>query len=191
MSDFSIPHARNEFRYPPSPSNYIRPHKRPLSSMSPVIVEHAANRSVYYVLGSAGGAKIISAVAQNLWHVLDRGLGAADALREPRWHDQLLPNTVAFECNSTNPDCSDDGRAPHDLGLDLRGGVRSYAETGIGTGTARAFDNRTIAFMESRGHNVTWMPQGYSSAQALRLCWNGTFEAAGEPRQRDSGGFAV
>lgn len=159
--------------------------------MAPVIVEHRSNGSLYYVVGSAGGAKIITAVAQNLWHVLDRNMSAADALREPRFHDQLVPNVVAFECNSTNPDCSPDGRAPHDLSHWRGGGVHPWAESGIGTGTARAFDNATIAFMKERGHNVTWMPQGFSSAQALRMCWNGTFEAAGEPRQRDSGGFAV
>jgi gamma-glutamyltranspeptidase/glutathione hydrolase len=189
MLDFSLPNTRNEFGYPPSPSNYIRPGKRPLSSMAPVIVEHASNRSLYYVVGSAGGAKIISAVAQALWHVLDRNLSAPAALLEPRFHDQLIPNVIAFECNSTNPDCSPDGKAPHDLGAPLA--WHPLAESGVGTGAARAFDNATIAFMKARGHNVTWMPQGYSSAQALRVCWNGTFEAAGEPRQRDSGGFAV
>ncbi|KAL1599561.1 hypothetical protein SLS60_007364 [Paraconiothyrium brasiliense] len=192
MNDFSLPGVRNEFGYPPSPSNYIRPRKRPLSSIAPVIVEHRANNSLYYVVGSAGGAKIISAVAQNLWHVLDRNMSAVDALFEPRFHDQLIPNRVAFECNSTNADCSPDHKAPHDLTQDpTTNGVHIWAESGIGTGTARAFDNATIAFMKGRGHDVTWMPQGYSSAQSLRWCWNGTFEAAGEPRQKDSGGFAV
>ncbi|KAF2447856.1 gamma-glutamyltranspeptidase [Karstenula rhodostoma CBS 690.94] len=185
MNDFSTPNTRNEFGYPPSPSNYILAHKRPLSSIAPVIVEHRANNTLYYVLGSAGGAKIISAVAQLLWHALDRNMSAIAALYEPRFHDQLIPNVIAFECNSTNPDCAPDGKAPHDLGFHPLG------ESGVGTGAARAYDNATIAFMRGRGHNVTWMPQGYSSAQALRMCWNGTFEAAGEPRQRDSGGFAV
>ncbi|KAF9740903.1 hypothetical protein PMIN06_011178 [Paraphaeosphaeria minitans] len=192
MNDFSLPNTRNEFGYPPSPSNYIRPGKRPLSSIAPVIVEHASNGTLYYVIGSAGGAKIISAVAQNLWHVLDHNMSAPDALHEPRFHDQLVPNVVAFECNSTNPDCAPDGKAPHDLaGPADASRLHPWAESGIGTGSARAFDNATVAFMRERGHNVTWMPQGYSSAQALRVCWNGTFEAAGEPRQRDSGGFAV
>jgi gamma-glutamyltranspeptidase/glutathione hydrolase len=65
------------------------------------------------------------------------------------------------------------------------------SESGIGTGFIHGFDNDTVAFMRGRGHNVTWVPPGYSSAQALRLLFNGTFEAAGEPRQADSGGFAV
>ncbi|KAJ4354499.1 uncharacterized protein N0V89_006236 [Didymosphaeria variabile] len=179
MNDFSLP----------GPLQLHPPRQAPLSSMSPVIVEHRANNSLYYVVGSAGGAKIITAVAQNLWHVLDRNMSAIDALYEPRFHDQLIPNVVAFECNSTNSDCSPDHKAPHDLQTPTD--FHPWAESGIGTGTARAFDNGTIAFMKERGHNVTWMPQGFSSAQSLRWCWNGTFEAAGEPRQKDSGGFAV
>src|SRR5579871_4806897 len=39
MNDFSIPGASNAFGYVPSPANYIRPGKRPLSSISPTIVE--------------------------------------------------------------------------------------------------------------------------------------------------------
>ncbi|KAJ0418095.1 gamma-glutamyltranspeptidase-domain-containing protein [Aspergillus carlsbadensis] len=53
------------------------------------------------------------------------------------------------------------------------------------------FDNATVAFMRERGHNVTWMAPGTSTAQAIRMLRNETFDAAGEPRQRDSGGFAV
>jgi gamma-glutamyltranspeptidase/glutathione hydrolase len=38
---------------------------------------------------------------------------------------------------------------------------------------------------------VTWTAPGGSTAQSLRLLSNGTFEAAGEPRQLNSGGFTV
>lgn len=54
-----------------------------------------------------------------------------------------------------------------------------------------AYDNSTVAFMAERGHNITWVAPGLSAAQALRRLPNGTFEAAGEPRQLNSGGFAV
>lgn len=53
------------------------------------------------------------------------------------------------------------------------------------------YDNSTVAFMKDRGHNVTWVAPGDSSAQAIRVTPNGTFDAAGEPRQVDSGGFVV
>ncbi|EMC91437.1 hypothetical protein BAUCODRAFT_79975 [Baudoinia panamericana UAMH 10762] len=151
MNDFSIPGADNAFGYIPSPSNYIRPGKRPLSSITPTIVEHA-NGSLYYVVGAAGGSRIITATLQNLWHVLDQNMTAPEALVMPRLHDQLVPNQVSFEY---------------------------------------AYDNHTVAFMQSRGHNVTWVAPGQSTAQSLRLLGNGTFEAAGEPRQLNSGGYAV
>lgn len=152
MNDFSIPGVSNQFGYAPSPSNYIRPGKRPLSSISPVIADHLSNSSLYLVIGAAGGSRIITSTIQNIWHILDQGEDLHDALAEPRLHDQLIPNQVTFEY---------------------------------------AYDNRTVAFMEGRGHNVTWIAPGQSSAQALRLHPNGTFEVAGEPRQMASGGFAV
>lgn len=151
MNDFSIPGASNAFGYIPSPSNYIRPGKRPLSSITPVIVEHA-NGTLYFVVAAAGGSRIITATLQNLWHVLDQNMTAPEALAMPRLHDQLVPNQVSFEY---------------------------------------AYDNETVAFMAARGHNVTWVAPGQSTAQSLRLLSNGTFEAAGEPRQLNSGGFAI
>lgn len=151
MNDFSIPAESNAFGYIPSPANYIRPGKRPLSSISPTIVESADGR-LYLVVGSAGGSRIITATIQNIHNVLDRHMTTPQALAQPRLHDQLVPNQVSFEY---------------------------------------AYDNRTVAYLQSLGHNVTWVAPGQSTAQALRMLPNGTFEAAGEPRQRNSGGFAV
>ena len=152
MNDFSIPDASNAFGYSPSPANFIAPGKRPLSSISPTIVEFLANGTLYYVIGSAGGSRIITATIQNLWHVLDQGETTAEGLAEPRLHDQLSPNQVSFEY---------------------------------------AYDNETVAFMKSLGHNVTWVAPGQSTAQGLRRLVNGTFEAAGEPRQKASAGYVV
>ncbi|KAL2349687.1 gamma-glutamyltransferase, partial [Cryomyces antarcticus] len=150
MNDFSIPGSSNAFGYVPSPANYIRPGKRPLSSISPTIVEYP-NGTLYFVVGAAGGSRIITATIQNLWHVLDQNMTSPHALAQPRLHDQLIPNQVSFEWG---------------------------------------YDNSTVAFMAARGHNVTWIGPGQSTAQALRRLPNGTFEAAGEPRQANSGGFS-
>lgn len=92
MNDFSIPNSSNAFGYIPSPSNYIRPGKRPLSSISPTIVEFLSNNTLNFAVGAAGGSRIITATIQNLWHVLDQGLDTAAALSQPRLHDQLQPN---------------------------------------------------------------------------------------------------
>ena len=151
MNDFSIPGASNAFGYIPSPANYIRPGKRPLSSITPTIVEHA-NGTLYFVAAAAGGSRIITATLQQLWHVLDQNMTAPQALAQPRLHDQLVPNQVSFEWT---------------------------------------YDNATVAFMKARGHNVTWVAPGQSTAQSLRLLSNGSFEAAGEPRQLNSGGFVI
>ena len=51
------------------------------------------------------------------------------------------------------------------------------------------YDNATVASMEDKGHNITWVPPGYSSAHVIRLLENGTFEAAAESRQDDSAGM--
>jgi gamma-glutamyltranspeptidase / glutathione hydrolase len=151
MNDFSTPGATNAFGYIPSPANYIVPGKRPLSSISPTIVETPDGR-LYLVVGSAGGSRIITATIQNIHHVLDQNMTTPQALAQPRLHDQLVPNQVSFEY---------------------------------------AYDNSTVAYLQSLGHNVTWVAPGSSTAQALRLLPNGTFEAAGEPRQVNSGGFAI
>lgn len=60
MNDFSIPGQTNAFGYVASPANYISPGKRPLSSISPTIVEHLSNGTVFAALGSAGGSRIIT-----------------------------------------------------------------------------------------------------------------------------------
>ncbi|UKZ83985.1 hypothetical protein TrVFT333_011801 [Trichoderma virens FT-333] len=46
MNDFSIPGVSNSFGYIPSPANYIRPGKRPLSSISPIIAETAEKNCI-------------------------------------------------------------------------------------------------------------------------------------------------
>ena len=46
------------------------------------------------------------------------------------------------------------------------------------------FDNGTVAFMQEKGHNIRFVETRLSSVQAVRWLANGTFEAAGEPRQK-------
>ncbi|KAI9739561.1 MAG: hypothetical protein M1834_006278 [Cirrosporium novae-zelandiae] len=153
MNDFSIPNTTNIFGYVPSPSNYIRPGKRPLSSITPIIATHSLSSPLpYLIIGAAGGSRIITSTLQCVWHVLDHHMNVPAALEMPRFHDQLMPNLMFHES---------------------------------------AYDTSTISFLKNLNHNATEMPSYLSAVQGIRWLPNGTFEAAGEPRQMESAGLAV
>lgn len=98
MNDFSIPGVRNEFGFEPSPANYIRAGKRPLSSITPLIIAYPGDHRLFAAVGAAGGSRIISATTQVAWRVLeDDGVTMARAIRAARLHDQLIPNTAVLE----------------------------------------------------------------------------------------------
>lgn len=94
MNDFSIPGVPNQFGFEPSAANFIRPGKRPLSSITPFIVTSPGS---VVAVGAAGGSRIISSTAQSIWHVVEHGMSLAHAIAVPRMHDQLMPDHVTFE----------------------------------------------------------------------------------------------
>ena len=62
MGDFSTPGQPNPDDIPPSKSNFIKPGKRPQSSISPVIFTDRSGR-VRLVAGASGGPHITTAVS--------------------------------------------------------------------------------------------------------------------------------
>lgn len=101
MDDFSTPGTSNGFGYIATPANYIAPYKRPLSSISPTIVEDNEG-NFRFATGAAGGSRIITATLQSLWHVLDHGMDVQSAINAPRLHDQIVPLTTTFEYTYDN-----------------------------------------------------------------------------------------
>ncbi|PRY68470.1 gamma-glutamyltranspeptidase/glutathione hydrolase [Glaciihabitans tibetensis] len=73
--------------------NRIEPGKRPRSSMSPTIV--LEDGSVRFVLGSPGGATIITTVLQILMNRIDLGMTLPEAVAAPRASQRNAPNTPA------------------------------------------------------------------------------------------------
>jgi len=77
------------------PANAIAPGKRPLSSMTPTIV--LKDGKVSMVLGSPGGGRIITVVANIFLSVADEGLNIQQAVDAPRFHHQYLPDILFLE----------------------------------------------------------------------------------------------
>ncbi len=96
MDDFTAhPGAPNLFGLVQGGQNAIAPGKRPLSSMAPTIVMR--DQQVALVLGSPGGSRIISIVAQAIMNILDHGMEPRQAVDAPRIHQQWLPDVIDAE----------------------------------------------------------------------------------------------
>jgi gamma-glutamyltranspeptidase / glutathione hydrolase len=77
------------------PANAIAPGKRPLSAMTPTIV--LENGKLRYVLGSPGGPRIITTVANIFLSATEGGLNIQEAVDAPRFHHQYLPDKLYLE----------------------------------------------------------------------------------------------
>lgn len=99
MDDFDrAPGAANAYGLVGRGPNAIAPGKIPLSSMAPTLVFDPGGRLLMAV-GAAGGARIPTAVAQAILHVVDDGMRLDEALAAPRLHHQLTPDVVQVEPN--------------------------------------------------------------------------------------------
>jgi gamma-glutamyltranspeptidase/glutathione hydrolase len=103
MDDFAskqgVPNAYGLIQ---GPANAIEPGKRPLSAMAPTIV--VKDGKLFMVLGSPGGPRIITTVANILMGVIDYGLSIQEAVNAPRFHHQWLPDSISMEKVGFSPD---------------------------------------------------------------------------------------
>lgn len=96
MDDFSIkPGVPNIYGLVGGDANAIEPNKRPLSSMSPTII--LKDGKLFMVVGSPGGARIITTVLQVISNVIDHKMNISEAVSAPRFHMQWLPDEIRIE----------------------------------------------------------------------------------------------
>ena len=96
MDDFSAkPGTPNGYGLVGNEANAVAPKKRPLSSMTPVIV--IKDGRAFMVSGSPGGSTIINVTMQVVMNVLEFGMNPAQATAMPRIHHQWLPDSVFHE----------------------------------------------------------------------------------------------
>ena len=98
MDDFSAkPGIPNQFGLVGAEANAIAPEKRMLSSMTPTILEK--DGKLFMVLGSPGGATIITVVYQTILNVVEYGMDMQQAVNASKTHHQWLPDRVLYERN--------------------------------------------------------------------------------------------
>ncbi|KAK4838170.1 hypothetical protein QYF36_011621 [Acer negundo] len=95
MDDFSIPLNSSKNLPPPAHANFIRPGKRPLSSMSPTIV--LKDGKLKAVLGASGGVNIIAGTTEVFLNHFALKMDPLSSVMAPRVYHQLIPNTVLYE----------------------------------------------------------------------------------------------
>ena len=97
IADFTITtQYPNAFGLMQGDANLLAPNRRPLSSMTPVIMLNRHDEA-WLATGSPGGSRIITTVFQFLLKVLMYHQTIAEATETPRIHSQLWPDILYYE----------------------------------------------------------------------------------------------
>jgi gamma-glutamyltranspeptidase/glutathione hydrolase len=97
MDDFAAkPGTPNMYGLIQGERNAVAARKRPLSAMTPTFVLRA-DHSLWFTVGSPGGATIINTVMQIVTNVIDYDMNIQQAIDAPRIHNQWLPDELAYE----------------------------------------------------------------------------------------------
>ena len=96
LGNFTLrPDIPDAFGLMGSADNQIAAGRRPVSSMTPVIV--LRDGRPHLLTGSPGGSRIITTNMQLLLNVLEHGMNIADATSAPRIHHQWYPDRLQVE----------------------------------------------------------------------------------------------
>jgi gamma-glutamyltranspeptidase/glutathione hydrolase len=96
MDDFvAQPGVPNAYGLVGGDANSIAPGKRPLSSMTPVVLTD--DKGAVLCAGGSGGPFIVSETAQSIINVIDFGMNAEQAVSAPRIHAQWVPDLLFAE----------------------------------------------------------------------------------------------
>jgi gamma-glutamyltranspeptidase/glutathione hydrolase len=151
MDDFSAKAGvPNAFGLLGGEANQIESGKRPLSSMTPVIV--LDDGAAWFATGSPGGSRIITTVLQMVVNVIDHGMNIAEAEAAPRMHHQWYPDLLQLES----------GFSPDTIRiLEARGHAIAAAQWSMGS-------LQTVAFKDGvfRGSSDPRRPNAASIAPA-------------------------
>ncbi len=99
MDDFSAkPGTPNLYGLVGAEANKIEPGKRMLSSMTPTIV--TKNENLKMIVGTPGGSTIITSVFQVILNKIEYQLSLKEAVHNPRFHHQWLPDYIRLEKNA-------------------------------------------------------------------------------------------
>ena len=137
---FLLNDEMEDFSLDPASPNRVAPGKVPLSCMSPTFV--LKDGAPFAVLGSPGGIRIISSVAQVISKLIDHGMTLPAAVGSPRIGDDVT-DTVIYESRIPKDTVDELARRGHKLFAypdwdRIMGSVNgvSYASDGTITGTA-------------------------------------------------------
>jgi len=109
MGNFTLrPDIPDAFGLMGSEDNQIVAGRRPVSSMTPIIV--LKDGVPHLLTGSPGGSKIITTNMQLLLNVMEHGMNIADAAASPRLHHQWYPDRLEVE-SGFSPDAINSLRA--------------------------------------------------------------------------------
>ncbi len=122
MDDFAAdPDGKNSYGLAGSEANAIAPGKRPLSSMTPTMLE---NDEQLAILGTPGGSRIISMVLLGALEAME-GQPVQRWVSRPRFHHQYLPDHIQIEDATFSPD---QRRELEELGHELKPVGRDYGD---------------------------------------------------------------